>query len=323
MQMNKLISLLRNGLARLGSFGRKREDDADEPAPSKLADTVVDVQTAADAPAPAPAENEDGRPSGLWSRLMARFSLRKKSAGDESEAEPPLPDAKGDRADRRAGDDKGAERGGEREGVRAEAMEAQEQEKGFWSRLMARLSLRKKAAGDESEAEPPLPDAKGDRADRRAGGGKGTRAHAEALEGEAPAEQPKRGGVRGMLARKPVWISLVVLAVAGISAAGWFAGNEFRARSDANARMLQQRNQALAEQNRKLQAENARLAQAKNKPHAPASGRDAGTDPMGEPDAAQARSAGRSDDDCTVKDAASVRDTLKGCIEGFNAGSGR
>lgn len=323
--MNKLISLLRDGLARLGSFGRKRADEAeaDEAAPSKLADTVVDVQTAADAPA----ENEDGRPSGLWSRLMARFSQRKNPADDESEAEPPLPDAKGDRAERRAGGDKGAERGGEREGARAETMEAQEQGKGFWSRLVARFSLRKKATGDDSEAEAPLPGAKGDRAEDRAGGGKGAGgrggSRAEAPEVEAPAEQPERGRIRGMLARKPVWISLVVLAVAGVSAAGWFAVEEFRARSDANARMLQQRNQALAEQNRKLRAENAKLAQAKNKPRVPVPGRAAGTDPMGEPDAAQAGSAGSAAEDCTVKDKVSVRDTLKGCIEGFNAGSGR
>jgi hypothetical protein len=287
--MNKLSSFLRSSLARFGSFGRKREEGADEPAPSELADTVADVQTASDAPV----ESEDGRPSGFWSRLVARFGKREAAETDEAPIEAPEADA-------------GQE----------------EQAKGFWPRLMARFSLRKKAAGDEGEAEAQLPEAKGDKAERRGGGDKGAGGRAETLE-EAPAEQPERTGIRGMLARKPVWISLVVLAVAGASAAGWFAVNEFRARSDAQARMLQQRNQALAEQNRKLQAENAKLAQAKNKPREPEPVRAPATEPGGEPAAGQARSAGSAAEDCTVKDKASVRDTLKGCIEGFNAGSGR
>ena len=289
--MNKVISFLRSGMARLGSLGRKREEDADEPAPSQLAETVVDVQAVADAPV----EDADVRPS-VWSRLLARFGKREAAETDEAAVEAPAADA------------------------RQEEHE-QEPAKGLWSRLMAKFSLRKKAAGDEGEGEAPLPDAKGDRADGRAGGDKraGGRAgsRAEVLEAEAPGEQSERGRVRGMLARKPVWISLVVLAVAGVSAAGWFAANAFRTRSDASTKILQQRNQALAEQNRKLQAENVKLAQARNKPRAPTPSRAAATDPTGEP------VAGNAAEDCTVKDKASVRDTLKGCIEGFNAGSGR
>jgi len=291
--MNKLISFLRSGMARLGSFGRKREEGADEPVPSELADSVVDVQTAPDALV----ESEDGRPSGFWSRVVARFGKRQAAETDEAAIAAPEVDA------------------GE---------EAQpEQAKGFWPRLLARFSLRKKAAGVEDEAEAPLPGAKGERDERRAGGDKGARGRVEAQEGEAPAEQAERGSVRAMLARKPVWISLIVVVVAGVSAAGWFGVKELQARSDAQAKLLQQSNQALAEQNRKLQAENAKLAQAKNKPPEPGPARAAGTDPRGEPDAGHAGSAGSAAEDCTVKDKASVRDTLKGCIEGFNAGSGR
>jgi hypothetical protein len=289
--MDKLNALLRRGLDRLRSFRRKSEDkvEADEAAPTELADTVVD----ADAAAAVPAEDAEAKPS-LWSRLIARFRKRETSAADEAAIE----------------------------GQEAETeSEGEEQVPGRWQRLLARFSLRKKAA-EESEGELPDSDRAEPRggADKAAGGREGARSGAVE---EWAEEQSAHGRLRGLLARKPVWISLVVLAVAGISVAGWFGGNAFRAHSEADARTLQQRNQSLAEQNRKLLAENAKLAQAKNKPHAAATGREAAADPMGQLVAGNALSAGKSDEGCTVKDAASVRDTLKGCIEGFNAESGR
>lgn len=292
--MNKLLAFMRRGVERLRSFGRTPGDGAEaaEPAPPELADTVVDTPTDADASP----DGAEARPS-LWSRLLARFGKREGDEAGEAAVEAPEAEAEG---------------------------EAQEKGEGWWPLLLARLSLRKRATGDEGEAAAESP--AGRRAEHRADAGKGAGrrggARAEAAEDEAAAAQPGRGGIRGLLARKPVWISLIGLAVAGISAAGWFAGEAYRARSDADAKMLQQRNQALAEQNRKLQAENAKLAQPKNKPQAPMRRYDAAADPIGQPGAGNGGSAGRSDNDCTVNDAASVRDTLKGCIEGFNAGSG-
>jgi hypothetical protein len=340
--MSKLVSWFRSGLGRFHFFRRKAEADTEESAPTVLPDTVAETQPSADVVA----EQAEAQPAGLWSRLAARF--RKREAVDagpaDVAAEAPLAAAEGeveqpagfwsrlaarfskrgaavaDVPEQEVGAGKPGRRvaGATREALPSDGEGEAEQPAGFWSRLVARLHKRKAADADESAAEALRPDAgrgKGGaqaRDDREAG--KRSVHGADELEEEPPAPR----GIKGFLARKPVWISLIVLAFGATLFGGWFAAQEWQARGVAAAKALAQRNQALAGQNKKLQAENARLAKEKSKLSQPAQG---GGD-SAEQGAGGAPSSS-ADEDCTVGDKASVRDALKGCIDSFNAASGR
>lgn len=299
--MNKLVSWFRGGLARLHVFRRKAEPDTEELASAVLPDTVAQTQPLTDVAV----EQGEMRPGGFWSRLRARFSKRA-AVADEAEQEDSAGNPESDVA---ATAQETLPPDGESEGG---------QPPGFWSRLVARFRKRDAADADEGAAEVLRPDAGHAIGSRQSMDDRApAKRHARGAD-EPEEESSRRPGIRDFLARKPVWISLLVLAFAATLFGGWFAAQQWQARGAAAAKVLAQRNQDLAEQNKRLQAENAKLAEERPK-LAPAGQREAASASKG---AGRAKSSSVSDD-CTVQDAASVRDVLKGCIDSFNASSGR
>lgn len=323
--MNKLVSWFRSGLGRLAFFRRKTEADSEEPAPDVLPDTVVETRPSADVVAEeaevqaaglwsrltarfrkqaevdaepadiaaesalAAAEGEVEKPAGFWSRLAAKFSRRRAAVADAAEPEGG------------AGESEQRLVGTPREKLPDDGNGDAEQSAGLWSRLVARF--RKSPAASADEGAAAAPDAKAGR--DKAGEG----------------DEPPRAGLRGLGKKKLIGLSLLLLVFGVLLAGGWFALEQWQASSTAQAKALQKSNQALAEQNKKLKAENAKLANEKSKPRAEGEAAKSAASPQSG-DAGANANAG-ADADCTVGDKASVRDSLKGCIDSFNATSGR
>ena len=340
--MNKLASWFRSGLGRFAFFRRKAEADGEEPAPSVLPDSVVETRPSADVVA----EEAEVQPAGLWSRLTARF--RKQAAVDADPAvvaeEPALAAADGEvekpagfwsrlaaRISRRgaavadlpepeggAGEPERRIAGTPREKLPHDGEGEAEQPAGLWSRLVARF--RKRTAAPDDESATVAPDAKAGRG--KAGeGDAGRRRTPHADDVLADGDEPPRSGLRGLGRKKLIGLSLLLLVFGVLLAGGWFALEQWQASSAAQAKALQQSNQALAEQNKKLKAENAKLAKEQSKPRV--AGETAKSVASPQSGDANANANAGADADCTVGDKASVRDSLKGCIDSFNAASGR
>lgn len=202
----------------------------------------------------------------------------------------------------------------------------------WWAGLVMRIkSFRLRKTGGtaaETAADAFAWDSEPDRKPAAARSHTEPRGETEAQGEEEGVKRPFFPRLVAMLRRKPVWIGLAALAIGSVALTAVLALSSISQQGEQSAagqvkspggqgKTLETKYQEMLEKNKKLEEENRKLLAARQHEVATAS-----STATGSATAPDTRSKG-GDMDCSITNKESAAETLKRCIEEYNATSGR